>query len=62
MQAHKSREKMDCHKLTLFLLLQIIIRGVESQDFAEKHSVPTSIFHSVPTSVYMLQLKNISLQ
>ena len=32
---------MDCGKLTLFLLLQTLKRGVASQDFAEKHSVPT---------------------
>ena len=35
---------MDCGKLTLFLLLQALKRGVASQDFAEKHSVPTFMF------------------
>ena len=37
-QAHVSRAGMDCGKLTLFLLLQTLKRGVASQDFAEKHS------------------------
>ena len=43
-QAHTLREKIDCRKLTLFSLLQTILRGVASEDFAEKHTVPTSIF------------------
>ena len=60
MQAHTSREKMNCRKLTLFLLLQTIIRGVVSQDFAEKHSVPTFIFNSVPTSMYVVVVKKHS--
>ena len=44
MQAHTSREKMGCRKLTLYFLWLTIIRGVASQDFAEKHSVPFYIF------------------
>ena len=32
------------NKLTLFLLLQTLKRGVASKDFAEKHSVPTFMF------------------
>ena len=40
-QAHTSRAGIDCGKLTLFLLLQTLKRGVASQDFAEKNSVPT---------------------
>ena len=43
-QPNTSRERMDCGKLTLFLLLQTLKRGVASQDFAEKHSVPTFMF------------------
>ena len=43
-QPNTSRAKMDCGKLTLFLLLQTLKRGVASQDFAEKHSVPTFMF------------------
>ena len=43
-QPHTSRAGMDCGKLTLFLLLQTLKRGVASQDFAEKHSVPTFMF------------------
>ena len=39
-QPNMSRARMDCGKLTLFLLLQTLKRGVASQDFAEKHSVP----------------------
>ena len=41
---HTSRAGMDIGKLTLFLLLQTLKRGVASQDFAEKHSVPTFMF------------------
>ena len=44
-QPNTSRARMDCGKLTLFLLLQTLKRGVASQDFAEKHSVPTFMFH-----------------
>ena len=43
-QPNTSRARMDCGKLTLFLLLQTLKRGVTSQDFAEKHSVPTFMF------------------
>ena len=43
-QPDTSRARMDCGKLTLFLLLQTLKRGVASQDFAEKHSVPTFMF------------------
>ena len=43
-QPNTSRAKMDCGKLTLLLLLQTLKRGVASQDFAEKHSVPTFMF------------------
>ena len=43
-QPNTSRARMDCSKLTLFLLLQALKRGVASQDFAEKHSVPTFMF------------------
>ena len=43
-QPNTSRARMDYGKLTLFLLLQALKRGVASQDFAEKHSVPTFIF------------------
>ena len=43
-QPNTSRARMDCGKLTLFLLLQTLKRGVASQDFAEKHSVPTFKF------------------
>ena len=43
-QPNTSRARMDCGKLTLFLLLQTVKRGVASQDFAEKHSVPTFMF------------------
>ena len=50
-QPNTSRARMDCGKLTLFLLLQMwmLKRGVASQDFAEKHSVP--IFMSPPVSI-----------
>ena len=43
-QPNTSRARMDCGKLTLFLLLQTLKRGVASQDFAEKQSVPTFMF------------------
>ena len=43
-QPNTSRAGMDCGKLTLFLLLQTLKRGVASQNFAEKHSVPTFMF------------------
>ena len=43
-QPNTSRARMDCGKLTLFLLLQTLKRGVASQGFAEKHSVPTFMF------------------
>ena len=43
-QPNTSRARMDCGKLTLFLLLLTLKRGVASQDFAEKHSVPTFMF------------------
>ena len=43
-QPNTSRAGTDCSKLTLFLLLQTLKRGVASQDFAEKHSVPTFMF------------------
>ena len=43
-QPNTSRARMDCGKLTLFLLLQTLKRGVASQDFAAKHSVPTYMF------------------
>ena len=43
-QPNTSRAGMDCGKLTLFLLLQTLKRGVACQDFAEKHSVPTFMF------------------
>ena len=43
-QPNTSRARMDCGKLTLFLLLQALKRGVASQNFAEKHSVPTFMF------------------
>ena len=43
-QPNTSRAKMDCGKLTLFLLLQTLKRGVANQDFAEKQSVPTFMF------------------
>ena len=43
-QPYTSRARMDCGKLTLFLLLQTFKRGVASQDFTEKHSVPTLMF------------------
>ena len=43
-QPNTSRARMDYGKLTLFLLLQTLKRGVASQDFAEKHSVPTFMF------------------
>ena len=43
-QPNTTRARMDCGKLTLFLLLQTLKRGVASQDFAEKHSVPTFMF------------------
>ena len=43
-QPNTSRARMDCGKLMLFLLLQTLKRGVASQDFAEKHSVPTFMF------------------
>ena len=43
-QPNTSRARMDCGKLTLFLLLQTLKRGFASQDFAEKHSVPTFMF------------------
>ena len=43
-QPNTSRARMICGKLTLFLLLQTLKRGVASQDFAEKHSVPTFMF------------------
>ena len=38
-QPNTSRARMDCGKLTLFLLLQTLKRGVVRQDSAEKHSV-----------------------
>ena len=34
-QPNTSRARMDCGKVTLFLLLQTLKRGVASQDFAE---------------------------
>ena len=43
-QPNTSRARRDCGKLTLFLLLQTLKQGVASQDFAEKHSVPTFMF------------------
>ena len=43
-QSNTSRARMDCGKLTLFLLLQTLNRGVASQGFVEKHSVPTFMF------------------
>ena len=43
-QHNTSRARIDCGKLTLFLLSQTLKRGVASQDFAEKHSVPTFMF------------------
>ena len=43
-QPNTSRARMDCGKLTLFLLLQTLKRGVASQDFAEKHSIPTFMY------------------
>ena len=43
-QPNTSRAGMVCGKLTLFLLLQTLKRGVASQDFAEKQSVPTFMF------------------
>ena len=43
-QPNTSRAWMDCGKLTLFLLLQTLKRRVASQDFAEKHSLPTFMF------------------
>ena len=43
-QPNTSRARMDSGKLTLFLLLQALKRGVASQDFAEKQSVPTFMF------------------
>ena len=43
-QPNTSRARMDSSKLTLFLLLQTLKRGVASQDFAEKQSVPTFMF------------------
>ena len=43
-QPNTSRARMDCGKLTLFLLLQTLKRGVASQDFAEKHCVPAFMF------------------
>ena len=43
-QPNTSRARMDCGKLTLFLLLQTLKRGVASQDFAKKQSVPTFMF------------------
>ena len=43
-QPDTSRARMDCGKLTLFLLLETLKRGVASQDLAEKHSVPTFMF------------------
>ena len=43
-QPNTSRARMDYGKLTLILLLQTLKRGVASQDFAEKHSVPTFMF------------------
>ena len=43
-QPNTSRARIDCGKLTLFLLLQTLKRGVASQGFAEKHSVPTFMF------------------
>ena len=46
---------MDCRNLTLFILLQTIIRGFASKDFAEKHSEPTSIFR------HMLYFKKVCL-
>ena len=43
-QPNTSRARKDCGKLTLFLLLQTLKRGDASEDFAEKHSVPTFMF------------------
>ena len=43
-QPNTSRARIDCGKLTLFFILQTLKRGVASQDFAEKHSVPTFMF------------------
>ena len=43
-QPNTSRARMDCGKLTLFLLLQTLKRGVASQDFAKKQSAPTFMF------------------
>ena len=45
-QPNTSRARMDCGKLTLVLLLQTLKRGVASQDFAEKQSVPTFMFRN----------------
>ena len=43
-QPNTSRAGMDCGNMTLFLLLRTLKRGVVSQDFAEKYSVPTFMF------------------
>ena len=43
-QPYTSCAGIDCGKLTLLLLLQTLKQGVASQDFAEKHSVPTFMF------------------
>ena len=43
-QPNTSRARMDCGKLTLFLLLQTLKRGVASKGFAEKHSIPTFMY------------------
>ena len=43
-QPNTSRARINCGKLTLFLLLQTLKQGVASQDFAQKHSLPTFMF------------------
>ena len=55
-QTNTSRAGMVCGKLTLFLLLQTLKRGLASQDFAEKHSVPAFMFRHIK------ELKSIPLQ
>ena len=45
-QPNTSHARLDCGKLALFLLLQTLKRGNASQDFAEKHSVPTFMFRN----------------
>ena len=45
-QPNTSSARMDYGKLTLFLLLQTLKRGVASQDSAEKHSVHTFMFRN----------------